>query len=128
MGSISYVKGDSHDFTALGATFHFGDDDSSRGKLGLRTGTSMDIGWGSKLAPYAHIEAVDEFKGNQSVTFTSAGQTIVFGNNTPKTYGEAGVGVDLMAHNGFTAFFEGHGDFGNDIHGYGSRIGVRYKW
>ena len=128
VGSISYVKGDSHDFTALGATFHFGDDDSSRGKLGLRTGTSMDIGWGSKLAPYAHIEAVDEFKGNQSVTFTSAGQTIVFGNNTPKTYGEAGVGVDLMAHNGFTAFFEGHGDFGNDIHGYGSRIGVRYKW
>ena len=128
VGSISYVKGDGHDFTAQGATFHFGNDDSSRGKLGLRTGTSWDLAWGSKIAPYAHIEAVDEFKGNQSVVFTSAGQTINFSNSAPKTYGEAGLGVDLIAHNGFTAFFEGHGDFGNDVHGYGSRIGIRWKW
>ena len=128
VGSISYVKGDSHDFTTNGAAFHFATDDSARGKLGLRTGASMDLAWGSKIAPYAHVEAVDEFKGNQTVTFTNAGQTIVFGNTAPKTYGEAGVGVDLIARNGFTAFFEGHGDFGNDIRGYGSRIGVRWKW
>ena len=128
VGSISYVTGNLHDFSALGATFHFSDDDSSRGKLGLRTGTSMDIGWGSKLAPYAHIEAVDEFKGNDHVVFTSAGQSITFNNTAPKTYGEAGVGVDLIAQNGFTAFFEGHGDFGGDITGYGSRIGIRWKW
>ena len=128
VGSISYVKGDTHDFSAGGASFRFSNDDSSRGKLGLRTGTSMDLGWGSKIAPYAHVEAIDEFKGNGNVVFTDAGQSVTFNNNAPKTYGEAGVGVDLIAHNGFTAFFEGHGDFGDDIHGYGSRIGIRWKW
>jgi outer membrane autotransporter protein len=128
VGSISYVKGQSHDFTANGATFHFSDDDSSRGKLGLRAGTSMDLAWGSKIVPYAHAEAVDEFKGNGAATFTSAGQTISFNSTAPKTFGEAGVGVDLIAANGFTSFFEGHGDFGNDEHGYGGRVGIRWKW
>jgi outer membrane autotransporter protein len=128
VGSISYVKGQSHNFTANGATFHLSDDDSSRGKLGLRAGTSMDLAWGSKIVPYAHAEAVDEFRGNGHGTFTSAGQTISFSNTPPKTFGEAGVGVDLIAANGFTSFFEGHGDFGNDQHGYGGRVGIRWKW
>jgi hypothetical protein len=38
------------------------------------------------------------------------------------------VGVDLIAANGFTSFFQAHGDFGGDMSGYGARIGVRWRW
>jgi outer membrane autotransporter protein len=128
VGSISYVAGQSHDFSALGSTFHFSDDDSSRGKLGILTGTTVPIMDGAKLVPYAGVNAVDEFMGQDHVTFTNAGQTLVFNNHRPSTFGQGDVGVDLIAANGFTSFFQAHGDFGGDMSGYGARIGVRWRW
>ncbi len=128
VGSISYVSGQSHDFSALGSTFHFSDDDSSRGKLGILTGTTVPIMAGAKLVPYAGVSAVDEFMGEDHVTFTNAGQTLVFNNHRPSTFGQGDVGVDLIAANGFTSFFQAHGDFGGDMSGYGARIGVRWRW
>jgi len=109
-------------------TFAFNDQDGVRGKGGARIGYIADIG-PARVTFYGGGNYVHEFKGQDQVAFTSGGQTVVFGNQRLRDYGEGTLGLNIgSAHGPISGFFEGRYANGGDYEGYGGRAGVRFRF
>ncbi|WP_404479192.1 beta strand repeat-containing protein [Novosphingobium sp. BL-52-GroH] len=133
--SVSYVKSDFDSFASQGVAVDFNDADGLRGRAGARLGTQIDM-FGAKASIYAGGNYVHEFKGRDSVTFVSGGQTLTYRNNRVGDYGEAKLGVEIAQVGGVSGFIEGtyiksfsdNSARRSDIEGAGGRAGLRIRF
>lgn len=132
VASLSYVRTELDDFDILNSTISFDDNDSLRGKLGVRGGGVWNMSGGGRVIPYGGVYAVEEFEGEDGLTFTNGGLDVPIGGLAPETYGQAQLGVGFSPWtgplSGFTGYVQADGNFGNDMHGGGVRLGFRFKW
>lgn len=126
--SVSYTHSDFGDFGMSSGSFAFDGQDGVRGKGGARIGLTRTMG-NAKVTFYGGGNYVHEFKGEDRVTFTSGGQTVVFGNQRLRDYGEGVLGLNIGSQQGaVSGFFEGRYANGGDYEGYGGRAGMRFRF
>ncbi len=133
--SISYVKNDFDDLSLNGTTVSFDDEDGLRGRAGGRIGGAFGIGGGAEAAVYVGGNYVHEFKGRDSVTFTSGSTSLGYTNDRLRDYGEATLGVTIAQSQGISGFIEGNyiRSFSDSngirsIDGAGGRAGIRLQF
>lgn len=119
--SLAYVRTSIDGVTVAGASLAFDDAKSMRGKAGVRFGRSS-----GEVRPYAMLEAVKEFEGDNAVGFSSGGFQTVVDDEAGDAYGLATVGVERTLANG-GVFIQAQGAFG-EVEGYGLRLGFRTRW
>lgn len=133
--SVSYLKASIDPIVQRGVRFDFDDADGLRGRAGARIGTQFDM-FGSKASIYAGGNYVHEFEGEDSVTFTSGGQTLTYRNNRIGDYGEAKLGIEIAQIGGVSGFIEGNyirsfnsnSATRSDVEGAGGRAGLRIRY
>ena len=126
--SASYIHSDFRDFGVPSGQFTFDDADGIRGKGGARAGFTTDMG-DAKITLYAGGNYVHEFRGRDRVTFVSGGQTVAFGNERVRDYGEGTLGLNIGSKQGaISGFMEARYADGGDYRGYGGRGGVRFRF
>lgn len=132
VASLSYVRTELDDFDVLNSSIQFEDNDSLRGKLGVRGGGVWNMSGGGRVIPYGAVYAVEEFEGEDGLTFTNGGIDVPIANLAPETYGQAQLGLGFSPWtgplSGFTGYVQADGNFGNDMSGGGVRLGFRFKW
>ncbi len=132
VASLSYVRTELDDFDVMASTISFDDNDSLRGKLGLRGGGVWNMSGGGRVIPYGAVYAVEEFEGEDGLVFTNGGLDVPIANLAPDTYGQAQLGLGFSPWTGplagFTGYVQADGNFGNDMSGGGVRLGFRFKW
>ena len=132
VASLSYVRTELDEFDILNSTISFDDNDSLRGKLGVRGGGVWNMSSGGRVIPYAAVYAVEEFEGEDGLTFTNGGLDVPIASLAPDTYGQAQLGLGFSPWtgplSGFTGYVQADGNFGNDMSGGGVRLGFRFKW
>jgi outer membrane autotransporter protein len=130
--SLTYVRTDLDDFDVLASNISYEDNDSLRGKVGLRAGGVWNMSGGGRVIPYAALYAVEEFEGEGGLTFTNGGIAVPISNLAPETYGQAQLGLGFSPWtgplSGFTGYVQAEGNFGNDMSGGGARLGFRFKF
>ena len=119
--TLAYVRTSIDGLTVAGSTLAFDDAASMRGKAGVRVGRASGA-----IRPYAMLEAVKEFKGDNVVSFSSGGFTTTLNDDPGDAYGLATVGVERALANG-GVFFQAQGAFG-EVEGYSLRIGAHARW
>jgi hypothetical protein len=127
LAAVAYVRSDLDDLHALGQTLDFDKADGLRGKIGARLSSRQAVG-GSEMLFYASAAAVHEFKGKAGLTLVSGGVSETIGDHPVGTYGQAAMGVDVVAVGGLTGFVEADGALGDDYKSAGGRIGLRFKF
>ena len=125
--SLSYVDSSLDDFTQLGATFAFEEDAGLRGRAGGRIGTSFTM-MGMRTTAYIGGNYVHEFMGEDSLTFSSGNQSLVFANPQVEDYGEGVIGLSSDSVAGLSAFAEGRYAGGGGLEGYRGRVGLRMRY
>lgn len=133
--SLSYTRSDIDNFSVLGTTADFNEDDGLRGRIGGRVGGQVHIGDTAVLAPYIGANYVHEFKGRDEVSFSNGVQTVAFTNDRMRDYGEAVLGVTIGQTSGISGFLEANyvrtfsnGGGSNSLEGAGGRAGLRIRF
>jgi outer membrane autotransporter protein len=116
--TLAYVRTSIDALTVASSTLDFDDGKSMRGKAGVRVGRASGA-W----RPYAMIEAVKEFEGENAVTFGSGGFSTVVDDEAGDAYGLATIGLERAFAKG-GVFFQAQGAFG-EVEGYSLRLGAR---
>jgi len=119
--TLAYVRTTIDGLTVAGSTLDFDDGKSMRGKAGVRIGRASGV-----LRPYAMIEAVKDFEGDNAVTFGSGGFETVVDDEAGDAYGLVTVGAERTLGDG-GVFVQAQGAFG-EVEGWGLRIGARTRW
>lgn len=122
---LAYVSTSLDDLEALGQVIDYDRMDGLRGKAGLRLGGSTTIGAGNTLTFYASAMAVNEFKGDNGVTFLSGPNSFDIGNRPIDTYGQGTLGLNITTPSGITGFIEGTADVSKNYKGAGGRAGIK---
>jgi hypothetical protein len=126
--SISYTHDDMDDVTVVAGNFVFGGEDGVRGKAGARIGYVAEID-ATTLSFYGGGNYVHAFEGENTVSFTSAGQTVAFANGRGRDYGELTLGLKIGSdRDKVTGFVEGRYASGGDYQGYGGRAGGQVRF
>ena len=125
--SVDYAKVRIDGYRALSTDFGFAERDGLRGKAGLRLGAVISDA-PSKITAYGRAMAVHEFKGEDSLTLTNNGTTLVFGGARQQTYGEAAFGLDIASPGGIRGFLEGTAEFAGRVSGFGARAGLAIRF
>ncbi len=132
VASLTYVRTELDDFDVMASTISYDDNDSLRGKIGLRGGGVWKMSGGGRVIPYGGVYAAEEFEGEDGLTFTNGGIDVPMNNLAPDTYGQAQLGIGFSPWtgplSGFTGYVQADGNFGNDMSGGGVRLGFRFKW
>jgi outer membrane autotransporter protein len=129
LATVEYVSTDFSNLSYPGAVVSFDDQDSPRGRLGLRVGTPWTL-FGYR-AEWSVIGSVwHRFTEENSVTLTSSGSAFSFADReADKTYGEVGAMLNLFAADGRTsAFAKTDVRFGENLLGTSIKAGLRYQW
>jgi outer membrane autotransporter protein len=119
--TLAYVKTSIDGLTVGNSTLDFDDAKSMRGKAGVRIGRAS-----GDYRPYAMVEAVKEFEGDNGVTFSSGGFSTLVDDEAGDAYGLATIGLERAFAKG-GVFFQAQGAFG-EVEGYSLRLGARASW
>jgi len=127
--SLSYVTTSMEDMQALGSTISFEDGESLQGRLGARLGTSLS-GEAVKAELFVEASAWNDFKGDYTVDFATAGDDASADLDLGGAYGEIAAGANLFGGDGkWNGFVTGAVQFGqDDFLGYNGNLGLRYNW
>lgn len=128
--TLSYVSTDLDRLSVFDSTVDFGNDDSFRGRLGVRIGSVVNTER-YKLEPFIGLSAWYEFLGDNTADVVSGGYVISAENDTGGATAEISGGVNLfsLTDKGLSAFFKGNIELGeNDLVGFGGNGGLRYNW
>ncbi|MDB5395514.1 MAG: hypothetical protein JWM91_3020, partial [Rhodospirillales bacterium] len=131
VASIAWLRTNLDRFIVRGAQIDFGDSDSVKGTIGLRAGGAIYLSGAQTLTPYVDLHAVKEFKGKNTISFSTGGSGIAVGNLQPGVYGRVTAGVSAVSVGGvagLSGFVQADGDFGSGIRGAGGRLGISFKW
>lgn len=128
--TLSYVSTDLDHLSVFDSTVDFGNDDSLRGRLGVRVGTALFYER-YKVEPFMGVSAWYEFAGDNTADVASGGYSLTADDDRGGASAEVSGGVNLFSLNddGVSAFLKGNVEFGeNDLVGYGGHGGVRLRW
>jgi outer membrane autotransporter protein len=127
IASLAWTTTDIDGFSASGASVTFDDADSLIGKAGARLGGTFGSGnvvW----TPYIGVYAVEEFDGENGLSFTSGPTTISFQDEGRGSWGQVDFGFTAQTFYGLEGFLKGEWNFGGDADGGAGRLGVRWRW
>jgi autotransporter family porin len=112
-----------------GGDVKFGDETDVRGRLGLRVGTSYVAKDGGVIEPFVVGSLWGDFSGDNKATITSSGTSFGFTDKGDDVWGVVSGGLNLFAASGkSSAFAKVDYTFGDDIDGFGAKLGMRYNW
>jgi outer membrane autotransporter protein len=127
LAQVAWQTTDLDDVTTAGADIEFDNADSFRGKFGGRIGGtygSADVVW----TPYIGAYYIDEWSGDNELTFTTGPTSITFSDQGRGSYGQAEFGVTFQSFYGLEGFVKGEWNFGGDADGGAARLGARWRW
>jgi hypothetical protein len=115
---LAYVRTDLDPLTASGFRFDFDRAQSLRGRVGVRLEGS------GKVAPYADLKLLHEFKAGDHTTLASGGVSLDLPDRAKGTWvrGELGLTGAPDRSGGFVSAWAEAGD----VRGYGVRLGFRW--
>ena len=127
--TLAYVQTSFDDMDVFGTDVSIDDGDSLRGRLGARLGTSMQSN-GNVFEPYVEASVWNEFDGDYSAAFSSAGTGLTPAFDADGVFGEVVLGASLInVGNGWSGFGNGAVQFGEDsMLGFTGNLGVRKAW
>jgi hypothetical protein len=128
--TLSYVSTDLDRLSVFDSSVDFGNDDSFRGRLGVRIGTVANYEQ-YKLEPFVGLSAWYEFAGDNTADVGSGGYVITARNDMGGATAQISGGINLfsLSDDGFSAFLKGDVELGrNDLVGFGGHGGIRYNW
>jgi outer membrane autotransporter protein len=127
--TIAAAWTDMDNFTLAGNSVTFGDETDVRGRLGLRVGTSRLTSDGGVIEPFVVGSLWGNLSGDNKATVTSSGTSFGFTDRSDDVWGVLSVGLNLFAASGnSSAFAKVDYTFGDDIDGFGAKLGMRYNW
>jgi outer membrane autotransporter protein len=125
--TIAAAWTDLDNFTLAGNSVTFGDETDVRGRLGLRVGTSRLTRDGGVIEPFVVGSLWGNLSGDNKATVTSSGTSFGFTDKGDDVWGVLSGGLNLFAASGnSSAFAKVDYTFGDDIDGFGAKLGMRY--
>ncbi|MEL7218953.1 MAG: autotransporter outer membrane beta-barrel domain-containing protein, partial [Pseudomonadota bacterium] len=126
--SLAYNNADLDGVTTTQGSFAFEEGDSLLGKIGARLGSGFSSG-DTPGAIYIGARYVHEFEGEDSVIFSSGGQTATFGNLPVDDYAELTAGVALGGDDdALSGGFRGQVLVGEDVSGFGVSANLLFRF
>ena len=127
--TIAAAWTDMDNFTLAGNSVKFGDETDVRGRLGLRVGTSHVARNGGVIEPFVVGSLWGDLSGDNKATVTSSGTGFGFTDKGDDVWGVVSGGLNLFGASGrSSAFAKVDYTFGDDIDGFGAKLGMRYNW
>jgi len=116
-------------FNVGGNAVSFADDANVRGRLGARTGTTMQAWEGTMMEPFLIGSLWGNLNGDNSAKLVSSGRTFQFQDDLQDVWGEVSAGVNFFNFSETTSVFaKVDYTFGEDISGLGGKAGMRVSW
>jgi outer membrane autotransporter protein len=128
---VSYVSTDIGDMALGGANVVYGDNDSLRARLGLRTGSQMWRRPGFRAEASLTASVWQEFLAKNGVQIVSAGPDLITTDEFNKTFFEVSGAVDFIdLGGGFSGHVKGDFRFADGGQFWSGKVnsGVRYRW
>lgn len=127
VASLAWTTTRIDSFTASGATLDFEDADSLVGKAGMRVGWTVGSG-DVVLVPAIGVFAIEEFEGENAMTFTTGATSFAVADTPPGAYGKVEFGVTAQTFYGLEGYVRGEVNFGDEADGGAVRLGARWRW
>ena len=124
---LAWTSTDLDDFSTFGAGFEIDNADSLYGKAGARIGGTFGSG-NVVLTPYIGVYAVEEFEGENELTFTSGATSFSIHDEARDSYAQVDFGVTAQTFYGLEGFLKGEWNFSGDADGGAVRLGARWRW
>jgi outer membrane autotransporter protein len=131
LATVSYVSTDIGDMALGGANVVYGDNDSLRARLGLRTGSQMWRRPGFRAEASLTASVWQEFLAKNGVQIVSAGPDLITTDSFNKTFFEVSGAVDFIdLGGGFSGHVKGDFRFADGGQFWSGKVnsGVRYRW
>ncbi len=128
--TLAYVDSDVDGFSFSGNTVSFQAEDSVRGRVGLRAGTSLAI-QAVRFEPFVIASLWGELSDDDNrATLSSNGVRFGFRDQREDSWGEISLGTNtfLSGNHAFSAFSKVDLIFGEDTEGYVAQGGFRVQW
>jgi outer membrane autotransporter protein len=114
--------------TLAGNSVKFGDETDVRGRLGLRVATSYVAKDGEVIEPFVVGSLWGDVSGDNKATLTF-GTSFGFTDKGDDVWGVVSGGLNLFDASGrSSAHAKVDYTFGNDIDGFGAKLGMRVNW
>lgn len=110
-----------------GSQVDFSDAMSLVGRLGVRAGADVPVGEGARFSPYASIDLMNEFGGDNASVLRLADEDVRVRDRAAGAWARASLGARVEGRSGLAGFVQAEGDFG-DVEGFTARLGIRYSW
>ncbi len=129
LATLEVTWADIDGFSLGGNTISFDDDPNVRGRLGLRTGTTMEAWEGTLMEPFVTGSLWGNLSGDNQATLLSSGTSFTFQDDLQDVWGEFSAGVNFFNFSETTTVFaKADVTFGDDISGVGGKAGMRVAW
>lgn len=127
MAALAWTTTDVDRFSTSGATIDFGDADSLLGRAGVRFGATMGSG-DVILIPSLGVYAIEEFAGENTMTFTTGATGFSITDTPPGAFGQVRFGMTAMTWYGLEGSVGVDWNFGGEADGGSARLGARWRW
>jgi outer membrane autotransporter protein len=116
-------------FSQGGNKVSFNDDANVQGRLGLRVGTTTQLGYGITAEPFVIGSLWGNLSNDNQATLVSTGTTFILEDHLQDVWGEVSGGVNFFNPTASTSVFaKVDVTFGEDIDGIGGKAGMRVSW
>jgi len=129
LATMAIAWTDLEDLSNGGNTVDFKDNESVRGRLGLRVGTTYEVWENTIIEPFVIGSYWKDFTDSNETTLVSVGQTFDFYDSVADGWGEISAGLNLFNPDANTAVFaKTDFVFGDGVDGVAGRAGIRVNW
>jgi outer membrane autotransporter protein len=129
LATISVDWADIDGFSQGGNKVSFNNDANVQGRLGLRVGTTTQLGYGITAEPFVIGSLWGNLSNDNQATLVSTGTTFILEDHLQDVWGEVSGGVNFFNPTASTSVFaKVDVTFGQDIDGVGGEAGMRVSW
>jgi autotransporter family porin len=129
LATISVDWADIDGFSQGGNKVSFNNDANVQGRLGLRVGTTTQLGYGITAEPFVIGSLWGNLSNDNQATLVSTGTTFILEDHLQDVWGEVSGGVNFFNPTASTSVFaKVDVTFGEDIDGVGGKAGMRVSW
>ncbi|MFD0985682.1 autotransporter outer membrane beta-barrel domain-containing protein [Methyloligella solikamskensis] len=129
LATIAVAWTDLENLSNGGNYVSFEDNESIRGRLGMRLGTTFEVWETTTIEPFVIGSYWKDFTDSNRTTLDSPGRSYVFYDEVADGWGEVSTGFNLFNPDANTALFaKTDFIFGDGVEGVAGRAGVRVNW
>jgi autotransporter family porin len=129
LATISVDWADIDGFSQGGNKVSFNNDANVQGRLGLRVGTTTQLGYGITAEPFVIGSLWGNLSNDNQATLVSTSTTFILEDHLQDVWGEVSGGVNFFNPTASTSVFaKVDVTFGEDIDGVGGKAGMRVSW